>query len=46
LTRRSRIDNRTTASLGLRRVVQTNENSTIAGRDENVLFGTLDFRLR
>jgi uncharacterized protein (PEP-CTERM system associated) len=42
----SLIDNRTTASLGLRRVVQTNENSTIAGRDENVLFGTLDFRLR
>jgi len=45
-TMSARLDARTTASLGVRRTVQSAEGPGAVGSDENALFGTLDFRMR
>ena len=42
----SRIDERSTATVGLRRTVQSAEGSGGVSGEENALFGTLDFRMR
>jgi len=42
----ARLDARTSASLALRRSVQTGEGPGAVGNDENALFGTLDIRMR
>jgi uncharacterized protein (PEP-CTERM system associated) len=42
----ARLDARTSASLALRRSVQTGEGPTAVSSDETALFGVLDFRMR
>ena len=45
-TLNSKIDSRTTATVGLRRTVQTSEGLGGGNMNDNTLFGTLDFRLK
>jgi uncharacterized protein (PEP-CTERM system associated) len=42
----ARLDARTTASIGVRRTVQSADGPSAVASDENALFGTLDFRMR
>jgi len=42
----ARIDERSTATMGLRRTVQSAEGSGGVSGEENALFGTIDFRMR
>ncbi|MEI8301853.1 MAG: TIGR03016 family PEP-CTERM system-associated outer membrane protein [Burkholderiales bacterium] len=42
----SRIDERSTATVGVRRTVQSAEGSGGVSGEENALFGTIDFRMR
>lgn len=42
----SRIDNRSVATLGVRRTVQSGSGPGAISRDENAIFGTIDIRLR